>query len=290
MRLLIVLLSAMTLLVFSTGPASAVVVQVDPLPLAPGKPALVKVCPASGLATARIQFMDRDFPLFQSHDGCLYGFVCADLGTKPGEYTLRVYGSKAQAAAAEVKLRDWDYGVRRITVDPKFMQLTPEQLAWHKRDKAAIAQAYAMTAQERLWSGGFVMPRASKLVGPFGRRSIINGEPRSSHGGIDLRGKKGAPVAASGDGRVVLVRETFFGGLTVIVDHGQGLMTRYLHLAKALVTVGQDVRRGQDIGQVGMSGRVTGPHLHFDVRYQGVRLDPQAWITLSGRLAGVLGD
>jgi len=270
--------------------AGAAVLLVQPQTLEPGQPALVRVCRTGKTSHARLSFAGREWRLWRGSDGCLYGVLPVDLGVRPGHYLLRIKDGSRQLAAARLAVRARDYGVRRITVDPKFMELTPEQLAWYKRDVAAIKAAYARTAAQRLWRGGFRRPLGGKVVGPFGRRSLINGQERSPHGGVDLRAKKGEPIRAVAAGRVVMLRDTFFGGKMIILDHGQALYSRYLHLSAALVRPGQKVARGQVIGRVGATGRVTGPHLHFDVRFGGARVDPLGWIKLSGRLAEMLGD
>lgn len=271
-------------------PASAAMVQVSPTSLRTGQPALVRVCQVGRAQQGSMSLAGRSWSLWRGRDGCLCGLLPVDLGVRPGTYVLRVQSGGRQLAAARLTIGPHDYGVRRITVDPKFMELTPKQLAWYKSDVAAIKAAYAKTAARRLWRGGFLRPTTSKVVGPFGRRSVINGQERSPHSGVDLRGKKGDPVRAAAAGRVVLVRDTYFGGKLIILDHGQTLFTRYLHLSSAEVQPEQMVRRGQVIGRIGATGRVTGPHLHFDLRQGGARVDPLAWIKMSGRLAGLLGD
>lgn len=135
-----------------------------------------------------------------------------------------------------------------------------------------------------------MMPLDSQVVSLFGRRSFVNGKEKSPHGGIDLRGADGTPVPAAADGTVALVIDAYFSGNTVLIDHGQGLITRYLHLSQALVKTGQKVKKGQVIGKVGSTGRVTGPHLDFGVKLAGARVDPQDWVALSQVLAQRLGE
>jgi murein DD-endopeptidase MepM/ murein hydrolase activator NlpD len=190
-----------------------------------------------------------------------------------------------QLAAARLKVVPGDYGVRRITVKKKFMRLTPEQIARWKRETALIKAVYNRFTPRPLWSGGFIRPLDSVVVGAFGRRSIINGQERSPHGGVDLRGKTGTPVKAPAGGRVALVLDTFFGGNTILIDHGLGLVSVYMHLSVVLVKKGQRVHQGQVIGRVGATGRVTGPHLHFGIVLRGLKIDPLAWVELSRRLA-----
>jgi len=125
------------------------------------------------------------------------------------------------------------------------------------------------------------------VTGPFGRRTLVNGQPRQPHGGVDLRGAQGSPVRAPAAGVVALVQDSYFGGLTLLIDHGLGVISGYRHLSACLVRPGQKVSRGQVIARVGRSGRVTGPHLHFDVHVSGARVDPLAWLQTTRTLAAL---
>ncbi len=135
----------------------------------------------------------------------------------------------------------------------------------------ASARAHAVP---RLWKLPFVRPRKARVTSPFGAGREVNGVWRSTHFGLDIAGRTGALVRASNRGVVALVGDFFYGGLSVYVHHGMGLMTSYHHLSRALVSVGDTVARGQIIGRVGTSGRVTGPHLHWGAQYGGVAFDP----------------
>jgi murein DD-endopeptidase MepM/ murein hydrolase activator NlpD len=120
------------------------------------------------------------------------------------------------------------------------------------------------------------MPLESEIIGPFGRRSVINGKPRSPHTGVDMRGKKGIPVKAINDGRVVFTGDHFFTGNSVIIDHGAGIFSMYFHLDKINVNNNAIIKRGEVLGTVGSTGRSTGPHLHWGVRVNNMRVDRSA--------------
>jgi murein DD-endopeptidase MepM/ murein hydrolase activator NlpD len=126
----------------------------------------------------------------------------------------------------------------------------------------------------RLWKAPFIRPRTTRVTSPFGSGRQVNGVWRSRHSGLDLAGRKGATVRASNRGIVALVGDFFYGGTSVYVHHGEGLMTVYFHLSRALVAVGDTVERGQIIGRVGATGRVTGPHLHWQAQYGAVPFEP----------------
>ena len=124
------------------------------------------------------------------------------------------------------------------------------------------------------WSAPFLRPRASAISSRFGAGRTFNGQVTSRHLGVDFRGAVGAPIHAANRGVVVLVDTFFLGGRVVYLDHGGGLTTGYLHLSRALVAVGDTVARGQTIGLVGATGRVTGPHLHWTARYGALTVNP----------------
>ena len=126
----------------------------------------------------------------------------------------------------------------------------------------------------RLWKARFARPRTARITSVFGSGRQVNGVWRSRHAGLDIAGQKGAPVRASNRGVVALVGDFFYGGISVYVHHGEGIMTVYHHLSRALVAAGDTVERGQLIGRVGATGRVTGPHLHWGAQYGGVSFDP----------------
>ena len=133
------------------------------------------------------------------------------------------------------------------------------------------------------WRTPFLPPVEEYLPANFGARRVINGEPRMPHSGVDLRLPEGTPVRAVADGRVAFAGEQFFGGRSVVVDHGGGVFSVYYHLREFSVAEGGTVSRGDRVGSVGATGRATGPHLHFGVRVPGGRVDPTRLFALPGR-------
>lgn len=146
----------------------------------------------------------------------------------------------------------------------------------------ALARDAARRAHRvpRFWNAPFVRPRDSRVTSPFGAGRQVNGVWRSRHYGLDLDGRKGEPVRAANRGVVALVGDFFYGGISVYLHHGDGIITVYHHLSRALVAVGDTVDRGQVIGRVGATGRVTGPHLHWGAQYGAVSFDPTDLLTL----------
>lgn len=165
---------------------------------------------------------------------------------------------------------------RRFTVPPdSALQARIDRERVLSRDAARRAHAVP-----RLWQTPFLRPRDSRVTSPFGGGRVINGVRRSTHYGLDLDGRRGEPVKVTNRGVVALVGNFFYGGTSIYVHHGDGLMTVYHHLSRVLVAAGDTVERGQVIGRVGATGRVTGPHLHWGAQYGAVSFDPTDLLNL----------
>ena len=213
------------------------------------------------------------------------GFIGADLDMKSGHHDLVVKSSPSgNEEVFGIDVVDKDYGVRRLTLPDNMVNLDKESLARVTKESARLKEIWSSPPVEPMWNGSFLKPVDGEIIGTFGRRSVINNQPRSPHTGVDLRGKKGTPVKASNNGKVVLTANHFFTGNTVILDHGGEIKSMYFHLDKILVKIGDTVRRGEVIGLVGSTGRVTGPHLHWGVRVNGARVNPMSLIDISNKL------
>jgi murein DD-endopeptidase MepM/ murein hydrolase activator NlpD len=184
----------------------------------------------------------------------------------------------------EMEIREKNYGVRNLTLPQNMVDLDDETLARVRKESAVTNALWKAEPSSPLWEGSFVKPIPGEVIGPFGRKSIINDQPRSPHTGVDLRGKKGTPIKAINNGRVVLTFDHFFSGLSVVIDHGGGIQSMYFHMDKIQVQEGEMVNKGTIIGSVGSTGRATGPHLHWGVRLNGARIDPFELVDKSSQL------
>jgi murein DD-endopeptidase MepM/ murein hydrolase activator NlpD len=146
-----------------------------------------------------------------------------------------------------------------------------------------LARSIGRRAQgtPQLWTLPFLRPRQAKVTSRFGSGRVFNGRLSSSHLGIDYRGATGDPIYAANRGVVALVDSFFLAGNVVYVDHGDGIVTGYFHMSRPEVAVGDTVERGQEIGRVGATGRVTGPHLHWSARFGALTIDPADLLSLS---------
>jgi len=214
-----------------------------------------------------------------------YGYLAADLTAKPGHYKVlvRMPGSGAEKHL-ELEICEKDYGVRRLTLPKKMVDLDSRTLERVKKESKRMEGLWEAEPSPPLWTNPFIRPISGKVVGPFGQRSIINDQPRSPHSGVDLKSERGAPIKAINHGRVVLTDDHFFTGLTVVIDHGGGIQSMYFHLGRIDVQKGERVTKGHILGLVGSTGRATGPHLHWGIRINGDRIDPLRLVALSEQL------
>jgi murein DD-endopeptidase MepM/ murein hydrolase activator NlpD len=171
------------------------------------------------------------------------------------------------------------YEIQRIDNLPDQM-VTPdaEALARIADDKARVEAARAIESADPLFDEGFAWPAIGVVSGVYGSQRILNGEPRQPHFGVDVAAPQGTPIGAAASGTVVLADDLYFTGNTVIIDHGWGFSTTYSHLQDITVAVGDKVRQSQQIGTLGGTGRVTGPHLDWRLNLFDVRLDPALFV------------
>ncbi len=169
---------------------------------------------------------------------------------------------------------DKEFPTRRLTVANRFVNPPPKVLERIRRESQKVSDIFRQVTLKKMWAGPFLRPVLGASTSSFGKRSILNGQPRSPHSGTDFQASAGTPVKAPGPGMVVLATDLYFSGNTIIIDHGLGLYSYFAHLSQSIVPEGKPVSSGQTIGYVGATGRVTGPHLHWSVRLGAARVDP----------------
>lgn len=182
-------------------------------------------------------------------------------------------GSHPVELIAEVEIVDPRYPSRELQVASKFVDPPKSVQRQMKADREAFERAMRQPFAPLKIRGDFQWPRQAEITAPYGDLRVFNGKKQTQHYGVDLDGHIGAPIHAANDGKVVLVRDCYASGKTVILDHGGGLYTLYFHLSAYKVKQGQTVKRGQRIGEVGATGRVTGPHLHWSVKADELYVD-----------------
>lgn len=201
------------------------------------------------------------------------------LDTTPGEYRLEVQPVTGIKETIEFTVRGKEYAAQHITLkDQRKVEPPPEDLKRIEKEAEQIKAAFTQWSEQRDISLDFLRPAQGDLSSPFGLRRFFNGQPRNPHSGLDIAAPSGTPVRAPSDGTVITTGDYFFNGNTVFLDHGQGLVTMYCHLSSIAVQPGQRLARGAIIGAVGMTGRATGPHLHWSVSLNNTRVDPALFL------------
>jgi murein DD-endopeptidase MepM/ murein hydrolase activator NlpD len=211
-----------------------------------------------------------------------FGLIGIDVDARPGTYDLVVHGTSERGAAhARVSLPVQERRVetRRIRVAERFMNPPQEEAARIAADAQRLAQVFAQSQSARLWHGPFTPPVPGSSTSGFGRLTVMNNVPRGRHRGVDFRAQEGTPVYAPNAGVVVLASDLYFTGNTVILDHGDGLLSLLAHLSYVAVEEGMHVAGGDLVGKAGATGRVTGPHLHWAVRVRDATVDPLSLIS-----------
>lgn len=241
---------------------------------------------AWALTSIRAEIAGQPLHFRERDDGRFVALAATPIDAE-GELILPVvarwHGGARDSVSMAVPIRAGDYRLERLTVAPHFGGQPDPAIQERTRREAERAREVSRRSHEtpRLWDGPVVHPRPSRITSGFGHGREFNGEVTSRHMGTDFAGAVGAPVNAPARGVVALVDDFYLGGGVVYIDHGEGLVTGYLHLSEQLVAEGDTVAPGQLIGRVGATGRVTGPHLHWIVRLGTVTVDPVSLLELA---------
>lgn len=204
------------------------------------------------------------------------------LDTPPGEQTLQVQLASGPSHNITFMVQDKEYATQRIIIkNQRKVDPNPEDMQRIEREFTQINAAHTQWSEQSQVPLDFLKPAEGEYSSPFGLRRFFNGQPRNPHSGLDIAAPKGAPVYAPTDATVISVGDYFFNGNTVFLDHGQGLVTMYCHLDKITVQPGTRITRGTVIGHVGMTGRATGPHLHWGVSLNNARVNPALFLPSS---------
>jgi murein DD-endopeptidase MepM/ murein hydrolase activator NlpD len=201
------------------------------------------------------------------------------LDTKPGTATLRIQTSGKQPTSQDFIIHDKEYATQRITIkDKRKVNPSAQDLKRIRREHRVMQAVFTAWHAQDVVPLRFDLPAEGPVSSPFGLRRVFNGEPRNPHSGVDIAVPAGVPIHAPAAGRVAAVGNYFFDGNTVLIDHGQGLVTMYCHMQKIMVKKGQRLARGEVIGLVGQTGRATGPHVHWGVSLNNARVDPALFL------------
>jgi len=252
----------------------------------PGEVIVVAIKDDPSVEVAWIRFLERRYPMGKSETSSgLLAFIGLDLGLGPGSYEMEIFIDKAlgerEYIKKQISILAKEFPLKKLWVDEKFVTPPPEFHERIRREGEILKVIYGITTEQWLGKGLFILPSSGKAMPNFGERRIFNNKPRSSHKGIDIKVPYGTPVKASNSGRIVLASDLYFAGKTVIIDHGMSVFTMYCHFSKIRVKRDKLVKKGEIIGEIGATGRVTGPHLHWGVKVSEISVDPFSILSLA---------
>ncbi len=250
--------------------------------LQPGEVVIASVIAPPDTTAVSVSGFGAETAAVKGQDGTWQALLGIDLDTRPGTYTVVARATAPSAAETRQRLvvQPKRFARRTLRVAPQFVDPPPEVLERITTEAAALRDAYARTSTEPAWHEGFARPVPDRANSSFGVRSVFNGQPRSPHTGTDFSSPEGRPVVAPAGGRVVIARDLFFTGNTVVIDHGLGVFSLLAHLSRIDVIEGDVVAGGAPVALVGATGRVTGPHLHWALRIGTARVDALAALAL----------
>jgi murein DD-endopeptidase MepM/ murein hydrolase activator NlpD len=211
--------------------------------------------------------------------------IGVDLETTPGDHAANIELTFADGHVAErpvtITIERTDFPTTQLKVADKYVELSKPNLQRYERERKELDHIYQQTTPEILWTEPFRVPIPGQTKGSnFGNRRVFNGQARAPHAGADLKATTGTAIHATNRGRVVLAKNLFFTGNTVILDHGLGIYTIYAHLSRIDVKLAQVVEGSEVLGLAGATGRVTGPHLHWAAKIQGAIVDPFSLLSI----------
>ena len=250
--------------------------------LQPGEAILLTITPSRPLASLEGAGFDHAAAVWQDSASRWYALTGIPLDTTPGAATITLKATsldgESTISTVPLTIATAAFETRRLKVAERFVNPPKAMIPRITKESETLAAVFANSQPERIWRSGFRRPVPGQSTSSFGRLSVLNGVSRGRHQGADFRAATGTPVVAPNAGRIVLVADHYFSGQTVIIDHGGGLLSLFAHFSRVAVTPGIVVQAGDRLGDAGATGRVTGPHVHWAVRLQGLTVDPLSLI------------
>ena len=280
------LLLALAALLYPTPPGPSVEISWHPKTAVQGSFITLTVRPAQPWSSLRGR-LAGEWLHFQPVSGGFRAVAAIPLEAMapvPAAGLLLPEGDAEREITFSVPVKKGAYRTQRLSVASRYGREPDAATRARIEREAAKARQVSENSHHtpRMWKLPFLRPASGRITSPFGTARVFNGQVKSRHTGLDYGGGTGAPVKAANDGVVALVDSFYLGGNCIYLDHGAGMITAYLHLSKWYVKAGQSVKKGQLIGRIGATGRVTGPHLHFIARYGKISVNPLSLFQLSG--------
>lgn len=267
-----------------TVPAPVSPAEEGNIHIAPDSPVqgdtLIVLVMANDQTSVTVRFDGTQVPIFAAPDGARRALIGTDPDVSTGAHTLRVDvagdGSAAHRIFRKIQVESGHFATRSLTLPPATMGLVSSQNL--DIERRALNPVLSLQTPVALWQGPFQAPSTGQMDSPYGFESLYNGHRMWWHGGVDFADAEGSPIVAANTGIVALAQALPLGGNTVVINHGQGVLTEYLHLSAFTVHKGDRVERGALIGRMGATGLVTGPSVHWGLFVNGIPVNPLFWV------------
>jgi len=284
--LLVVCLTGLAVLPAYPVSAAGLSIYVSTSTPALGDPVIVEVAANGAVDNLVLRWKEASWAMREITPGRYEGLIGVDLDDPVGPAVVAaegfLVGGARVRADVEMTISPRKFAVQELTLPTGMTEFDDATLARIAAEAAELSRRFSRVSPPR-WRTPFLPPVEEYRPANFGARRVINGQSRMPHSAVDITLPTGTPVRAIADGQVAFAAEQFFGGRSVVIDHGGGVFSVYYHLKEYSVAEGQEISRGDRIGSVGATGRATGPHLHFGVRVPGGRVDPTRLFALPGR-------
>lgn len=257
-------------------PASLAATELPKGQPVPGGIALIDL--KTELKPAQVTFQKKRVLTIRNKESW-YAVVGLPLTTKPGKHRIRIKTDKGKSQIG-FTVKNKKYATQRLTIKNKRkVNPTAEDLKRIIKEQKIIRKALRTFTMNDNVELNFNIPVKGRFSSPFGLRRFFNGQARKPHSGLDIAAPEGTPIISPTNGIIITIGNYFFNGNTVFIDHGQGLVSMFCHLSRIVVRPGETVKKGQIVGEIGMTGRVTGPHLHWGVSLNDARIEPRLFLS-----------
>jgi murein DD-endopeptidase MepM/ murein hydrolase activator NlpD len=252
--------------------------EISPKKISPGDAFIIRVTGVKNGQPLCASFGKAEISFGNCGEGCYLAIWAVDIQTKPKAYNVNVTAGKKKIKL-KLFVKQTKFPELHLSLPDEKVFPSPEDLDRAENENKKLKDIW-QNVSEKLWEGKFMPPLENEISTVFGTKRVMNEKWTSVHRGMDIRGKEGEQVRASNSGKVVLAEELFYGGNTLVLDHGRGIFSIYMHLSGFNVKSGDIVLKGDAIGLVGSSGRSTGPHLHFGIKVAGINVNPVSLMKL----------
>ena len=275
----------LTLLTFFAAVLFSLNIEMPQKSVANGKTAFLEFTKKDGVSYEKLILDKKEYIIYEHPRDAkkLYALVPIDYYEKPSSKTIKLIykqDAKEMSKTVHLEVKDGLYKKEILQVQQSKVTLNDKDKKRAAKEYAEAMDVYNASTSKSYITSKFIAPMQSKITSEFGKARVYNNTLKGYHSGTDYRASVGTPIVATNDGVVALVKDRFYSGGSVIIDHGHGIYTCYFHMSKFDVKKGQEVKKGEPIGLSGKSGRVTGPHLHFSARVASEQVDPLQLIEL----------